>query len=150
MSSLVTAADANKVIEQQLDAHLAEIEAETGGDALAFNGPLFDGMEDFVRDAVEKRKTESQRDKISVLLETGGGSIDVAQRVADTLRHHYKVLDFIVPNYAMSAGTVLVMSGDAIWMDYYSVLGPIDPQVRTKRPVGSCTRIPAQISGVDG
>ena len=28
----------------------------------------------------------------------------------------------------MSAGTVLVMSGDAIHMDYYSVLGPIDPQ----------------------
>jgi len=32
----------------------------------------------------------------------------------------------------MSAGTVLVMSGDSIWMDYYSVLGPIDPQVRNK------------------
>jgi len=28
----------------------------------------------------------------------------------------------------MSAGTVLVMSGDSIYMDYYSVLGPIDPQ----------------------
>jgi hypothetical protein len=30
----------------------------------------------------------------------------------------------------MSAGTVLVMSGDAIHMDYASVLGPIDPQVQ--------------------
>jgi hypothetical protein len=29
----------------------------------------------------------------------------------------------------MSAGTVLTMSGDAIYMDYFSVLGPIDPQV---------------------
>jgi hypothetical protein len=29
----------------------------------------------------------------------------------------------------MSAGTILAMSGDAILMDYYSVLGPIDPQV---------------------
>lgn len=29
----------------------------------------------------------------------------------------------------MSAGTVLVMSGDAIHMDYFSTLGPIDPQV---------------------
>jgi hypothetical protein len=29
----------------------------------------------------------------------------------------------------MSAGTVLVMSGDEIHMDYYSVLGPIDPQL---------------------
>jgi hypothetical protein len=29
----------------------------------------------------------------------------------------------------MSAGTILAMSGNEIWMDYYSVLGPIDPQV---------------------
>ena len=30
----------------------------------------------------------------------------------------------------MSAGTVLVMSGNAIHMDYYSLLGPIDPQIQ--------------------
>jgi hypothetical protein len=29
----------------------------------------------------------------------------------------------------MSAGTILVMSGDEILMDYHSCLGPIDPQV---------------------
>ena len=29
----------------------------------------------------------------------------------------------------MSAGTVLVMSGDAIYMDYAATLGPIDPQL---------------------
>lgn len=34
-----------------------------------------------------------------------------------------------MPNHAFSAGTVLAMSGDAIHMDYYSRLGPIDPQV---------------------
>ena len=54
----------------------------------------------------------------------------MAQRIAETLRHHYDVVDFIIPNYAMSAGTVLVMSGNSIYMDYYSVLGPIDPQVQ--------------------
>ena len=49
----------------------------------------------------------------------------------DILRRHYRAVDFVVPNYAMSAGTVLVLSGDAIHMDYYSILGPIDPQVRS-------------------
>jgi hypothetical protein len=29
----------------------------------------------------------------------------------------------------MSAGTVLVMSGDSIMMDYFACLGPIDPQI---------------------
>lgn len=32
----------------------------------------------------------------------------------------------------MSAGTVLVMSGDAIHMDYASTLGPVDPQVKNR------------------
>jgi hypothetical protein len=57
------------------------------------------------------------------------------------MRHYYSAhVEFYVPNYAMSAGTVLVMSGDAIYMDWYSVLGPIDPQVR--RP-GQTAWVPA-------
>ena len=55
-------------------------------------------------------------------------------------RRHYGEVDFFIPDAAMSAGTVLVMSGDAIYMDYYSLLGPIDPQVQ--RPGGE-NMIPA-------
>ena len=65
------------------------------------------------------------------LITTTGGFIEVVQRIVATLRKHYSIVDFVVPNYAYSAGTVLVMSGDAIHMDYYSRLGPIDPQVET-------------------
>ena len=64
-----------------------------------------------------------------VILTTTGGYIEVVQRIVDTLRRHYDLVSFVVPNYAYSAGTVLVMSGDEIHMDYYSRLGPIDPQV---------------------
>lgn len=35
----------------------------------------------------------------------------------------------MVPDCAMSAGTIFCMAGDKIWMGYYSSLGPIDPQV---------------------
>lgn len=45
------------------------------------------------------------------------------------MRRHYKHVSFIIPNFAYSAGTVLALSGDKIYMDYYSILGPIDPQV---------------------
>lgn len=128
----VTPMDANKLVEGNLDIHLAEVETQTGGDALAFNGQIVSGIDDFIRNAVENRKEKSDKEKLSVLLETPGGYITVAQRIADTFRHHYKIVDFIIPNYAMSAGTVLVMSGDSIHMDYYSVLGPIDPQVPSR------------------
>ena len=47
-------------------------------------------------------------------------------------RHFYKEVNFVVPDYAYSAGTILCLSGDNIYMNYFSNLGPIDPQVKTK------------------
>ena len=46
--------------------------------------------------------------------------------------YHYSEINFIVPDYAYSAGTIFCMSGNSIYMDYSSVLGPIDPQVLNK------------------
>ncbi len=80
-----------------------------------------------IRESVEQ--ISNRKPKLVVLLETSGGYIEVVQRIVTIFRHHYQTVDFFVPNYAMSAGTVLAMSGDAIYMDYFSVLGPIDPQV---------------------
>ena len=45
------------------------------------------------------------------------------------IRYHYREVYFVIPDYAMSAGTIFCMSGDKIYMDYSSSLGPIDPQV---------------------
>jgi hypothetical protein len=49
--------------------------------------------------------------------------------MVEIIRFHYGEVYFIVPDYAMSAGTIFCMSGDKIFMDYSSSLGPIDPQV---------------------
>lgn len=45
------------------------------------------------------------------------------------IRYHYEEVYFVVPDYALSAGTIFCMSGDKIFMDYSSSLSPIDPQV---------------------
>jgi Serine dehydrogenase proteinase len=89
------------------------------------------GVDDKVRDYIEDIKADSNqnRDRLCVLLETDGGYIEVVERIYRVFRQHYKEVVFVVPNFAYSAGTVLVLSGDEIWMDYYSVLGPIDPQM---------------------
>jgi len=68
-----------------------------------------------------------------VILTTNGGYIETVQRIVDTFHYHYDHVSVIIPNYAYSAGTVLAMSGDEIYMDYYSRLGPIDPQVENNR-----------------
>ncbi len=79
-----------------------------------------------------KHARGNKNGRLVFLLTTSGGYIEVVQRIVDTLRKFYTLIDFVVPNYAYSAGTVLAMSGDAIYMDYYSRLGPIDPQVETQ------------------
>lgn len=117
----------NEVIENQLSGALRRLEEIHQADAMVYMGPIANGIDDMLRHAVESLPNRNK--KLLFLLETGGGSIEVAERIVTVLRHHYEEVDFLVPNFAYSAGTILAMSGDSIWMDYYSVLGPIDPQV---------------------
>lgn len=120
--------NSNEIIEDQLRKRLLKVEALMGLDALMYSGPISDIAHDLIKIAIEDHPP--RRDGIAILLETDGGFIEVAERIATTIRHHYKVVDFVVTSFAMSAGTVLVMSGDNIYMDYSATLGPIDPQVQ--------------------
>jgi ClpP class serine protease len=127
--------NANDLIERQLDEHAKRLETILDKDVLGVFGSLFFGADTVIKDAVEQRAKKHKG--LAVVLETGGGFVEVVQRIVDTLRYHYEVVDFIIPDYAMSAGTVLAMSGDAIHMNYFSVLGPIDPQVPKSDGQGS-------------
>ena len=122
--------DSNTIIEQQLDERAEAVERATTADVLTYIGPISPPADDLIKDAVEE--IGHRRSALMVVLETPGGYIDVAERIARILRHHYRRVDFLVPSYALSAGTVLVMAGDAIHMDYASALGPIDPQVERR------------------
>lgn len=135
-----TAGNANEFVEQRLDELIGTLEDALQSHVITFCGDLWFGVDDLLRLAVEdKSKLKPIRRKLCVFLTTRGGYIEVVQRIVATLRRHYRVVDFIIPNYAYSAGTVLAMSGDAIHMDYYSRLGPIDPQVDAK----SGNKVPA-------
>lgn len=125
---------ANELVEIQLKDLLKEIEVVTSGDCLSYLGLIAFGADDAIRDAVEALRGRSKQRgrKLMVILETQGGFAEVARRISDTIRNHYMTVDFLIPSHAMSAGTILAMSGDAIYMDYYSVLGPIDPQVESQ------------------
>lgn len=130
----------NRIVEEELDDHLKKIEDKMEATALSFCGPLLYGVDREIRDAVENIDVSQKKEKLVVILETFGGYIEVVQRIADLFRKHFDLVEFIIPDHAMSAGTVLAMSGDAIHMDYFSILGPIDPQVQRQ---GSDELIPA-------
>ncbi len=102
-------------------------------DVVMIRSPIVFGLDTLVRQEIDDlHRSEDERSKhLSVLIETGGGQIEVVERIYSVFRKHYETVSFIVPDYAYSAGTVLVLSGDDIYMDYYSVLGPLDPQIQS-------------------
>jgi membrane-bound ClpP family serine protease len=119
----------NAVVKENLDRHISEIEKALDRDAVAIYGPIVNGLESMVRDAIERIDSRNAGKRAAVILDTGGGSAEVVERMVDTLRTFYSDVVFIIPDRAMSAGTIFAMSGDSILMDYFSRLGPIDPQV---------------------
>jgi len=72
---------------------------------------------------------DDKSENLVFFLYTPGGVAEVVEKMVDIIRHYYKEVWFVVPDMAMSAGTILCMSGDKIYMDYSSSLGPIDPQI---------------------
>ena len=97
-------------------------------DGLTIISAMQPGVEHRVKIAIEAR--EDRRPNLVVILDTPGGVVEVVERIVRVLRHHYTEVKFVIPDRAMSAGTVLAMSGDDILMDYHSCLGPIDPQLQ--------------------
>jgi hypothetical protein len=119
----------NRIVENELDENLQKLETKMDATLLAFYGSILYGVDKEIRDAVENLDPKIKRPKLIVVLETPGGYIEVVERIVGVLRTHFDLVEFLIPDHAMSAGTVLAMSGDAVHMDYFSILGPIDPQV---------------------
>ncbi|WP_424947158.1 SDH family Clp fold serine proteinase [Candidatus Spongiihabitans sp.] len=117
----------DQISRNWLKYRLNVIEEETKKDVLAILGPIEYGVDIPVRIALERLPPSKKA--LLVILDTPGGLVEVVQRIVKTLRNFYEVVHFVIPNRARSAGTVLAMSGDAIYMDYFSCLGPIDPQI---------------------
>ncbi|GBU21733.1 hypothetical protein R80B4_01633 [Fibrobacteres bacterium R8-0-B4] len=121
------------MVDKMLQDRLIQLESHINSDVLAYYGQIDDGVESIFRDVVEGLScSPEKKDKIAIILTTTGGSLLSVERMVNIVRHNYKEVDFIIPDYAYSAGTIFCMSGDNIFMDYYSVLGPIDPQVKNK------------------
>lgn len=123
----------NRALKELLNNTLISLEKIIESDVLTYYGPIVDGNENLFLDIVEELvNDEAKRDQLAVILTTNGGSLFAVERYVNIIRKHYDKVIFIVPDFAYSAGTIFCMSGDEIWMDYFSVLGPIDPQVRNK------------------
>jgi len=111
----VYAADSNKAKGREIDVSLIQDD--------------FYAIQDLLRLSVF--------DTIDFYIETPGGSGEAAEEIAKFLRNKFKIVNFVIGAEAKSAGTILVLSGDNIYMTETGSLGPIDAQVRIGRTVVS-------------
>lgn len=117
----------DKFIKEQLNSSLNNIAEYFNSDVLTIYSPINYGLESLVKNEIEN--VNAKKEILTIILQTNGGVVEVVERMVKIIRYHYNEVYFIVPNTAMSAGTVFVMSGDKIYMNYFSSLGPIDPQI---------------------
>jgi Serine dehydrogenase proteinase len=84
-----------------------------------------------------------QGESLDLILHTGGGSAESTDAIVSYLRQKFKDIRIIIPQAAMSAGTMLACSANIILMGKQSSIGPIDPQFILQTSVGSQS-LPAQ------
>ncbi len=120
----------DRTIKEILNQNLEKLETHFKSDVIFYYGEIHPSYEKIFRDFIEMLKEDTPgKDRLTVVLNTPGGNAETIEKMVEIIRHHYKEVYFVVPDYAMSAGTIFCMSGDKIFMDYSSSLGPIDPQV---------------------
>lgn len=119
-------------IRNLLKSGLETLEQQLDSDIYTYYGPIDDSIVPLIKHTIEQIAKEKKHTRLSIVLTTGGGSATAVERYVNIIRNFYDEVNFIVPDFAYSAGTIFCMSGDNIYMNYYSVLGPIDPQVMNK------------------
>ena len=89
------------------------------------------GIDDSDKNGFMTTLYDLEKDRgLDLILHTPGGSSSATESLVDYLRSTFgKDIRAIVPQLAMSAGTMIALSCKEILMGKHSSLGPIDPQV---------------------
>ena len=94
------------IVSELLNKKLAELEKHFDADILVYYG-AFEGSENQFLSIIEDlANDDDKKDTLYIVLTTGGGSATVVERFVNIIRKHYAEVNFIVPDYAYSAGTI--------------------------------------------
>ncbi len=95
-------------------------------------GPYSLGINDFDKNAFMATIKGLDRSKgLDLILHTPGGEVAATESIIDYLCQMFSDIRVVVPQLAMSGGTMIACSSNKIVMGKHSSLGPIDPQVST-------------------
>jgi len=121
-----------KIEEKRGNPLVVYVTSQRQGAAGAMAGDVIDEFIDQI-----KATDNGQHDTIDLLIESTGGDPLTSWRVISLMRTSFKKVNVLVPHSAFSAATLLALGADEIWMGSYGSLGPIDPQITTRKKDGS-------------
>jgi ATP-dependent protease ClpP protease subunit len=130
---------AHDVVRRQA---LADLHKATGRNTIAYYSAWL--QKDILRDRVGDHFSLNDSDKsgfmavihkmdrskgLDLLLHTPGGDAAATESLVDYLRSMFANIRVIVPQLALSAGTMIACAAHEIMMGKHSSLGPVDPQI---------------------
>lgn len=119
----------NKLTGRNLFIYAADFNKARQGIDVSLMQDDFYTIQDILRESTQKQ--------IDVYLETPGGSGETAEEIARFLHSKFEEVNFVIAGEAKSAGTILVMCANNIYMCSTGSLGPIDAQVKIGRSIVS-------------
>ena len=111
---------------------IRSIEKQTGRQLICYVAGLHTMISrDDVVFLVDLLHNARRDDSMDLLLHTGGGDMDAAEKLISMVRNFVGTADLrvVIPDFAKSAGTLMALAADYIVMSDSSELGPIDPQI---------------------
>ena len=80
-------------------------------------------------EVLDQLQTVERRKAIAILLDSPGGDLRSAFRIAKTIKRHCSEYYVFIPRLAASAATVLALGASRLYFGEHAEIGPIDPQV---------------------
>ncbi|PZA12709.1 hypothetical protein DNX69_07375 [Rhodopseudomonas palustris] len=84
-------------------------------DVLFIQASMRQSVDDAAKDEIEGIQTiKGAKKKLTVLVEINSRSVEAVERIVSVSRKHYDNLEYVVHDYASSAGVILVRSADEV------------------------------------
>lgn len=122
----------NKIEEKRGNPLIVYVTSQRQGAPAQMAGDVIDEIIDQLEN-LEK----SPKGSVDLYIESTGGDALTSWRIISMLRSSFNKVNVLVSHSAFSAATLLALGADEIVMGPYGSLGPIDPQITTRKKDGS-------------
>lgn len=149
--------DAQKFCDELRKAHLAELSAYTSRPAIAYYSGFLQkpphpehGVTDFDMNGFMAVVHNLDRmSGLDIVLHTPGGGIESTRAIVEYLYAMFdKDIRVIVPQLAMSCGTMIACAARTIVLGKHSSLGPTDPQIHGQPAMGVVEEIKTALAEI--